>query len=46
MEIILDTNLSRGEYFFSTNLNKLNNGVYLLVTQFDDKNSIDNFANF
>ena len=46
MEIISDTNLSRGEHSFSTNLNKLNNGVYLLVTQIDGKNSIDKFANF
>lgn len=44
--IAKDTNLSRGEHSFLTNLNKLNNGVYLLVTQIDDKNSIDKFANF
>lgn len=46
MEIISNTNLSRGEHSFSNNLNKLNNGVYLLVTQIDGKNSIDKFANF
>lgn len=46
MEIISDTNLSRGEHSFSTNLKKLNNGVYLLVTQIDGKNSIDKFTNF
>ena len=43
---ISDTNLSRGEHSFSTNLNKLNNGVYLLVTQIDNKNSINKFAKF
>ena len=37
MEIISDTNLSRGEHSFSNNLNKLKNGVYLLVTQIDGK---------
>ena len=46
MEFISDTNLSRGEHSFSTNLNKLNNGVYLLVTQIDNKNSINKFAKF
>ncbi len=46
MEIISDTNLPSGEHSFSTNLNKLNNGVYLLVTQIDNKNSINKFAKF
>ena len=46
MEIISDTNLSRGEHSFSTNLNELNNGVYLLVTQIDDKNSVKKFTKF
>ena len=46
LEIISDTNLSSGEHSFSTNLNKLNNGVYLLVTQIDNKNSINKFAKF
>lgn len=46
MEIISDTNLSSGEHSFSTNLNELNNGVYLLVTQIDDKNSVKKFTKF
>ena len=46
MEIISDTNLPSGEHSFSTNLNKQNNGVYLLVTQIDNKNSINKFAKF
>lgn len=46
MEIISNTNLSSGEHYLSTNLNNLNNGVYLIVTQIDDRNSINKVTKF
>ncbi len=43
-KIILDKNLSSGEHSFYTNVDKLPNGVYWLVTQIDGKNSINKFT--
>lgn len=42
--MILDKKLSSGEHSFYTNVGNLPNGVYLLVTQIDGKNSINKFT--
>lgn len=42
--ILSNRKLQMGEHSFNTNVDNLSNGVYLLVTQIDDKNNINKFT--
>ena len=44
--IYSEKNLSSGDYSFDAKIDKLTNGVYLLVTQVDDESTINKFLKF
>lgn len=44
--IIQDKKMSSGEYIFSTDVNNLSNGVYILMTQIDGMLRINKFTKF